>query len=267
MACVLLRLYPAAWRERYGNELLALIDESGLTVRIVLDVVLAAGVQWLRTAVSLIKNDQFAGEPPPKLITAGYMYADFLPCAAILATTIAGLYAAGVPAPPWTTWVLLFFQCDQHNFMAPRPTSRAVRLFIWSYWLFLALALAALAGLLALGLRSVGLPAPSTALLYGTFGTVLLVGLIRAIPMRYRLMSYNSTWPGIHLREIRVWQGVWFGVFVVVAMAYPGAEMFWPGALILWMALRPPFGLTREGVARQRALKQERGRQPLWPQI
>jgi hypothetical protein len=85
--------------------------------------------------------------------------------------------------------------------------------------------------------------------------------------MRYRLLSYNSTWPGIHPREIRAWQAVWFGVCVVTAMGYPGLEMFWPGALIMWIVLRPPFGLTREGIAQMRALKEERDRQSPWPQI
>ena len=267
IARALLRLYPAAWRERYGDELLALIDESGLTLRIVLDVVLAAGVEWFRTAVSLIRNDQLSGEPPPKLITAGYMYADFLPCATILGTTMAGLWAAGVPPPPWHSCVMLLYQCNLYNFMAPRLNSRTARLFIWSYWLFLALALTALAGLLALGLRSIGVPDPSEAVFIRSLGVVLVVGLIRAIPMRYKLMSYNSTWPGLDPREVRFWQTVWFAVAVLLAMAEQSPKVFWPSAGILWIALRPPYGLTRESIARERALKAERDRQSPWPQI
>ena len=84
----LLRLYPAAWRQRYGDELLALLGESGLTFRIVLDVVLAAGVEWFRAAAALIREENISGEPPPKLITARYMFADFLPCTAIVCAAI-----------------------------------------------------------------------------------------------------------------------------------------------------------------------------------
>lgn len=266
-ARVLLRLYPAAWRERYGDELLGLIDESGLTFRVVVDVLFAAGVEWFRTAVTLIKNDQLSGEPPPKLITARYMYADFVPCAAILGTTIAGVYAVGVPAPPWTTWAMLLFQCNLYNFMAPRLKSRTARLFIWCYWLFLALALTALAGLLASGLRAVGVPEPSERVFMGSLGAVLVVGLIRAIPMRYKWMSYNSTWPGLDPHEIRAWQITWFGVAVLLAMVERPEVVFWPSAGILWLALKPQYGLTRDSIAYQRALKEGRDRESPWPQM
>jgi hypothetical protein len=264
-ARALLRLYPAAWRERYGEELLALVDESGLTFRVVLNVMMAATVERLRMAAWLINHEHISGDQPlPSLITLGYLLADFLPRAAILCTTILALRLAGIPTPPWTTWVVLFFRCEEDEFMAPRLKSRAARLFIWSYWLFLAMALTALAGLLGVTLRRVGVPEPSTTVFYRTLGTVLAVGLVRAIPMRYQWMSYNSTWPGIHPREIRVWQVVWFAVCVVTALAYPGPEMFWPGTLILWLVLRPPFGLTREGIAQQRAFKAEMDRKSPW---
>jgi hypothetical protein len=39
----LLRLYPRAWRERYGDEWLALVEHRSLSLRVVIDVVLAAG--------------------------------------------------------------------------------------------------------------------------------------------------------------------------------------------------------------------------------
>lgn len=44
----LLRLYPRAWRERYGDELVALLDESGITPVRVLDIVRAAAYERAR---------------------------------------------------------------------------------------------------------------------------------------------------------------------------------------------------------------------------
>ena len=42
----LLRLYPRAWRERYGDEFLALVESERLRPRLVLDVLCAAAGEW-----------------------------------------------------------------------------------------------------------------------------------------------------------------------------------------------------------------------------
>ena len=42
LARALLRLYPRLWRQRYGDELAALLEEQPIRLRIVLDVVLGA---------------------------------------------------------------------------------------------------------------------------------------------------------------------------------------------------------------------------------
>lgn len=46
----LLRLYPHAWRERYGDEFAALLEQSPATWRTLADVVRAAGAEWSRSA-------------------------------------------------------------------------------------------------------------------------------------------------------------------------------------------------------------------------
>lgn len=38
----LLRLYPRAWRERYGEEMVALLDESGVSIRIAVNLIVGA---------------------------------------------------------------------------------------------------------------------------------------------------------------------------------------------------------------------------------
>src|SRR6187402_2518567 len=48
----LLRLYPRAWRERYGEEFFALIAQSPVTPRVVVDVCLAALVERWHVATN-----------------------------------------------------------------------------------------------------------------------------------------------------------------------------------------------------------------------
>lgn len=50
MIALLLRLYPRAWRERYGEELSDLIDETGLTPRVAVDVARGAAREWTSQA-------------------------------------------------------------------------------------------------------------------------------------------------------------------------------------------------------------------------
>ncbi len=52
----LLSLYPAAWRDRYGVEFLALLEESRLTWRILVDVIAGAGREWIRAGGALSRS-------------------------------------------------------------------------------------------------------------------------------------------------------------------------------------------------------------------
>jgi hypothetical protein len=45
---LLLRLYPRAWRERYGDELLALLSETPVTPAIATDLLVGAVREWIR---------------------------------------------------------------------------------------------------------------------------------------------------------------------------------------------------------------------------
>lgn len=48
----LLRLYPRAWRERYGDEVLALIEQSGGGWRCTANLIIGAAREWARTAIA-----------------------------------------------------------------------------------------------------------------------------------------------------------------------------------------------------------------------
>jgi len=47
-ARLLAGLYPPSWRRRYGDELLALLAETGLSVRIAVNLMRAAAHAWIR---------------------------------------------------------------------------------------------------------------------------------------------------------------------------------------------------------------------------
>ena len=54
---LLLRCYPAAWRRRYGAELLDLLSEDPLTPRVVLDVAASGLTLRFRAARAALKGD------------------------------------------------------------------------------------------------------------------------------------------------------------------------------------------------------------------
>jgi hypothetical protein len=51
MIDLLLRLYPAAWRDRYGDELRDLVADTGLTPRVALDLARAAAIERRESVV------------------------------------------------------------------------------------------------------------------------------------------------------------------------------------------------------------------------
>ncbi|HEY8135258.1 MAG TPA: hypothetical protein VIF08_04395 [Candidatus Limnocylindrales bacterium] len=50
MTRLITRLYPRAWRDRYGAELSDLIDETGMTPRVAIDVARGAAREWTNQA-------------------------------------------------------------------------------------------------------------------------------------------------------------------------------------------------------------------------
>jgi hypothetical protein len=109
LARTLLRLYPRAWRERYGEELLALIDDAGLTWRIVADVIAGATVERVR-ALMVMRNrprDPIAEARAKTLLSFRESATELLAQAALVVMTIGALTVAGVPWPRWQSWYLI----------------------------------------------------------------------------------------------------------------------------------------------------------------
>jgi len=53
LARMLIHLYPRAWRQRYGDELRALLAETPITPAVVFDVLICALREWVRAATRL----------------------------------------------------------------------------------------------------------------------------------------------------------------------------------------------------------------------
>ncbi|MET9018501.1 hypothetical protein ABZV93_00810 [Actinopolymorpha sp. NPDC004070] len=115
-------LYPPAWRERYGEEFVALLEDTGVHLRQVLDVLPAAASAWIRPAAHLhdraarmrasvattlfawvtltagaVVFGQLHDDPTPGTLAGGGLRAVYVACAAasVLALALGGMPLAG----------------------------------------------------------------------------------------------------------------------------------------------------------------------------
>jgi len=259
LARALLRLYPRGWRQRYGDEFLALIADAGLTWREVVDVIAAASVERVRVAIAFVRAELDPTDPRPvdtdESLSDGFL--ETILFAALASLTIGALALVGVPAPRWTTWLLFVFQ--------PRvfvPTTqplanwreRAVLSYLWFAGLALATGLLWIVGQATSWL---GLPLASDRVFVSTLALFFLALLVRGIYCCVRMLTYGSTWLGVHSREFLAWR---LGMLVIAAVLFsvdPAGETFWAGAMLVGLSLRTPYDLTRRGTARRRAQHEE----------
>jgi len=70
----LLRLYPRAWRERYEEEVLALVEQTGLTAGHAFDLARGAAREWVRLPASRVAQFVVEGVTLPweKRISVGF---------------------------------------------------------------------------------------------------------------------------------------------------------------------------------------------------
>jgi hypothetical protein len=111
LARTLLRLYPRAWRARYGEEFLAFVADAGLSWRAVADVVAAAGAERVRALAALLREEIDGTTPPVIVGSRPFREALAETCLfmALVALTVVALGTAGVPWPiRW--WFLILFQ-------------------------------------------------------------------------------------------------------------------------------------------------------------
>jgi hypothetical protein len=261
-ARTLLRLYPPAWRARYGDEFLALVADSGrLSWRAAADIVGAAAGERARSIASLIRNDGAPVDLTEPSIRLGpdrgwfaYQGLFFV----LVAATVWVLHAAGLEAPRWTFWLFLAqFSLTRATDPIADPThwSWVERALASFWWWATALVLSGVSYYAGVLLNRAGVAAPSD----GTVVSVLL-GLIAALGARtiycaIRLHGRRRDWPGIRAGEKHAWNAAVLLIVIAGGLSDPSSTGIWMGSQILWMTLRPSFGWTRVNVARRRAIE------------
>ena len=113
----LLRLYPRHWRQRYGDEFLALLASTSITGRVVLDVARSAAREWYERTYTV--RVLLA----PVVTTAGLWSAAALTKLIPSSPTITLVDGQQLVSPPWPTALGFLFPIVM--FMAMVPTLSA----------------------------------------------------------------------------------------------------------------------------------------------
>ena len=101
LALFVLRLYPADWRERYEDEVLALVQAAGPTWRVLPDLVRGAASEWIVLASSPDRRRLWLGRPSGRRLFASA--AVLVPIAAmVVSASIAEVLAPRIPDDSWT---------------------------------------------------------------------------------------------------------------------------------------------------------------------
>jgi len=262
VARALLRLYPRAWRERYGEEILGLIDETGLSCRSAVNVVAGAVAQRARALVAWRTR-----EPDPAVtiqvfasLTARDVLIEWPTFCALFAGTVVGFNWLGVPLPLWAWWpqAITMYFVVRSDFVGP-VTTPLRRVGIGYYFALEAMALALAAFFSARLLVAIGLPEPTT-------DTFVLVPLAVFVPLATRVgycfMRSNrpdSQWPGASSSEVRLWKLVGIAVIAAASLVDPEMKLVWMMTISIFLfrplmnhLSRPSLERRREAIARLR---------------
>lgn len=259
LARALLRLYPRAWRERYGDEFLALIVDGGLTWREVVDVIGAAGVERIRAAGTFIRAELDPTDPPAALVSLTGGFRETLLFAALTYLTIGAMTFAGVPLPAsWTYWFWLLFQPSVFQPSRQRASANWHERACLSYFWFVGtVGVTGLCWSLARALAWSGAPQLSDRAFFSFIGAFFGGLILRAIYCVFRMLIYGSTWRGMYSHEILAWRVGMLAVVMTFANVDPVGQTFWVVTMLVAMSLKTPYELTRQGSARRRAQFEE----------
>ncbi len=251
LARTLLRLYPRPWRERYGDEFLALVADTGLSWRAAADVVIAAGVERARTIAALLDDDA------DDLITqqsAREAFTEVIGFAVFVVFLVVVLGAMGVPYPRWLWWIQIFSLGGMSRISGDLTLGswfdRASARFVT---FARCVALAALAWLAGFALRSVGVPEPQPGLFFFLVGVFIVLAAVRWTYFFVRPQLNFSKWPVMGALEAGLWKSMSFGILIATALVDAYGEAFWDVAFIVWLSRGFIGPVTSQGVARRRA--------------
>ena len=264
---LLLSLYPRAWRERYGDEFLALVDQTGLTWSVVADVILSAGAQRLRAlwVLRAEEAERLLAFRHGQRLPLGDVLLDLFVFLGLVGLVVIGCVAAGAPWPAWNFWFWLTI--NWHTRYGPSlvsaKKSRAERVGVAYFFFLESLAIIAVIMLAAAALRSRGVPAPpdraDVVFVLCGFAAVCRFGYAWA-----RCASPTTTWPGMSTVELSGWVFL-IGISLFTgALAEPNMKMFWILALFPYLMRNFPLGVRPIDIQRRRAvfeLEQQRLRE------
>jgi hypothetical protein len=254
----LLHIYPRPWRDRYGDEFLALVADTGLTWRGALDIAAAALVQrsryWWRLSLGRVKQDIAPGSTfgPANAREFGQMLAEVAVALAMMAVTVVALGSVGV-VPPWgsngisniaaLTWVT---HVGMVWLQFPQPPSAVDRIALVFGTFVAAMLLTGAAWLVGgvLVLQVVPLPAEAVAYtcLFGFFLAATAracARLVRDSNRSRRASATPTSW--ISWFEMKLWTAAGFGLFVLAGMMDTDSTRttFWTcsGLCYVWLGL------------------------------
>ncbi|HEX5216014.1 MAG TPA: hypothetical protein VFV98_11165 [Vicinamibacterales bacterium] len=266
-ARALLRLYPPAWRERYGDEFLELVAETGLTWSVVVDVILSAFAQRLRALLAMRRDERerLSDLRRGPLRPAGDVVLDVISFVALAGSVVTLFVMVGAPWPPWNFWCWLVLTGHTRFGMlsggaGKRRADRVGRSF---YFFLESVAIIGAVVLAAAWMRSRGVPGPPDR------SDVLLVACGFAALARFayggcRSFSPTTTWSGISRVESRAWGLLALAGLFLGALAEPNMKMFWIMALFPFMVRGISHGCRPIDIERRRAafeLEQQRLRE------
>jgi hypothetical protein len=234
VACGSLRLYPAAWRARYGDEVRALLEDSGADLRTI------ASLAW-QAMLARMWPSRHLYDPPARMRAS-------LATVGVAWTVLAGLaavFASFTQAQPWLL----------DNLTGPRHL-----VIQWSYWVFDA---AASASLLAVAAGGVPLwllmlrqahrqhrsreiawllaPAVLPAVYLGAASVILSLGRPGTVPIQPPVVPATTSFIDLANHNVGPWWLIVLGFAAgLIAAAGPGRALhsLRPGGPCVTLAAR-----------------------------
>jgi hypothetical protein len=231
----LLHIYPRPWRDRYGDEFLALVADTGLTWSGALDIAAAALVQrsryWWMLSLGRVKVDIAPGSTfgPANAREFGQMLAEVAVALAMMAVTVVALGRLGL-LPPWegngianVAALMWATQIWVSWLQFPQPPSGVDRVALVFGRFVAAILVTGAAWSIGGTLVLQGIPLPADAVaytcLFGFFLAAAARACARLLRTSYRVRRASATPPSwISWLEIRIWTAAGFGLFVLAGM-------------------------------------------------
>jgi hypothetical protein len=260
VARALLRLYPHEWRERYGDEFLALIAESGLSWRAAVDILIVATIERVRRLLELARAEMAPPSPLPPITaqTDRELFLTHLGHVALVSALIFTCTRVGLASPQWTVWMQLFFMSDYFD-SEVRVTRATIgeRIVLTFAWFMVAMWIAIVGWLVGDGLRRLGIPEPSDGLFLIVIGVPMLAGFARLV-YRGVASALNKPRPAITRREFWAWSVPAFAFAVFAGMVDPFGRLIWTTGFVwsLWLGF---LRTQRVRAARRQELRDQRG--------